>query len=94
MWQVSTGAIDMAKSNLQNLLAMCAKPIPADKVTDELLAAQKNSFKDVTYELVRQVTSPNKLVRETVRNKFCKYFSMWHIISCAVDFTLYQHMTR
>lgn len=66
MWQVSSGAIDLAKTNLQNMLVQCARPVPPDKVTDDLLTAQKRSFHDVTHELVRQVTSPNTLVRETV----------------------------
>ena len=67
MWQVSSGAIDLAKTNLQSMLAMCASQIPPEKATEELLAAQERSLRDVTHELVRQVTSPNTLVRETVR---------------------------
>ncbi|KAK7109588.1 transformation/transcription domain-associated protein-like isoform X2 [Littorina saxatilis] len=65
MWQVSSGAIDLAKTSLQSMLAMCANQIPPDKATPELLAAQERSLRDVTHELVRQVTSPNTLVRET-----------------------------
>nr|KAG5693699.1 hypothetical protein BaRGS_008341 [Batillaria attramentaria] len=63
--EVSSGAIDLAKTNLRSMLAMCAKEIPADSTSEELLAVQKRSFHDISYELVRQVTSPNKLVRET-----------------------------
>ncbi|CAH1788418.1 unnamed protein product [Owenia fusiformis] len=62
--EVSSGALDMAKSNLEQMLTMCAKPIPAEESTEELLSTQSKSVFDVTHELVRQVTSPNTLVRE------------------------------
>ncbi|XP_076468689.1 transformation/transcription domain-associated protein-like isoform X2 [Babylonia areolata] len=65
MWQVSSGAIDLAKSNLQTMLAMCASPLPLHEANLDLHTAQKRSLHDVTHELVRQVTSPNSLVRET-----------------------------
>ena len=77
MWQVSSGAIDLAKTNLQSMLAMCASQIPPEKATEELLAAQERSLRDVTYELVRQVTSPNTLVRETVRLGAAVSFVCW-----------------
>lgn len=66
MHQVSSGAVDRAKSNLEKMLILCAKEIEPDQKTDELIAAQKKSFHEVTHELVRQVTSPNTLVREQV----------------------------
>ena len=64
--QVSSGALDLAKENLEQMLRLCAAPIPADQATEELLTIQKKSLSDVTRELVRQVTSPNTLVREQV----------------------------
>ena len=62
--EVSSGAVDLAKSNLENMLTMCAKPIEGDE--DEMKSIQKKSFHDVTHELVRRVTSPNTTVREQV----------------------------
>ena len=56
----------MAQSNLEFMLQLCAKPLPADIASDELAALQKKSLYDVTHELVRQVTSPNTLVRDQV----------------------------
>lgn len=64
--EVSSGAVDLAKSNLDTMLTMCAKTLEGDQATEEMLMVQKKSFHDVTYELVRQVTSPNTTVRETV----------------------------
>ena len=58
--EVSSGATEMAKSNLEKMITLCASPL---KET-ELLTAQKKSLYDVTHELVRQVTSPNSMVRE------------------------------
>ena len=66
MMQVSSGALDMAKANLEQMVRLCAKTIPADDGNEELLAAQKKSLYDVIHELVRLVTSPNTLVREQV----------------------------
>lgn len=83
MWQVSSGAIDLAKANLQSMLVQCAREIPADKVTEELVAAQKRSLFDVTHELVTQVTVPNTLVRETVRSfqtMLCLFFNIRNIL--------------
>ena len=62
--EVSSGAVDRAKSNLENMLTMCAKPLEADQ--EEMKAIQKKSFHDVTHELVKRVTSPNTTVREQV----------------------------
>ncbi len=57
----------MAKSNLEAMLVQCARP-PGEDVDDveDFLATQKKSLHDVIHELVRQVTSPNTLVREQV----------------------------
>ncbi|XP_052799623.1 transformation/transcription domain-associated protein-like isoform X2 [Mya arenaria] len=63
--EVSSGAVDLAKSNLEMLLTMCGRKLEGEHATEDLLAAQKKSFHEVTYELVRQVTSPNTTVRET-----------------------------
>ena len=70
--EVSSGAVDMAKSNLEKMLTLCAEPIPTpETMTEEeeiklkeLKAIQEKSLHDVIHELVRQVTSPNTYVRE------------------------------
>ena len=61
--EVSSGAVDMAKGNLEKMLLLCASPLP-ESSADDLYAAQKKSLHDITHELVRQVTSPNTTVRE------------------------------
>ncbi|XP_053373271.1 transformation/transcription domain-associated protein-like isoform X1 [Mercenaria mercenaria] len=63
--EVSSGAVDLAKSNLDSMLTMCARKLEGENASEEMLYVQKKSFHDVTYELVRQVTSPNTTVRET-----------------------------
>ncbi|KAJ8314001.1 hypothetical protein KUTeg_008562 [Tegillarca granosa] len=60
--EVSSGAVDLAKHNLENMLVKCAQTI--EPGNEELLSAQKKSFHEVTHELVRQITSPNTIVRE------------------------------
>lgn len=61
--EVSNGAIDMAKENLEMMLRVCADPgIQEGKA--ELIEAQNKSLYEVTCELVRQVTSPHTIVRE------------------------------
>ncbi|CAG2186713.1 TRRAP [Mytilus edulis] len=62
--EVSSGAVDLAKHNLENMLVKCSQEITQCKENEELLAAQKKSFHEVTHELVRQITSPNTIVRE------------------------------
>lgn len=62
--EVSSGAIDLAKTNIESMLRLCAKEIP--DATEDVLLAQKKSLHDVTHELVKQVTSPNTMVREQV----------------------------
>ncbi|XP_070565955.1 transformation/transcription domain-associated protein-like isoform X2 [Ptychodera flava] len=63
--EVSSGALDMARSNLENLLTKCASPLNEKDAKDVGLgAAQKKSFYEVTRELVREVTSPNQTVRD------------------------------
>ncbi|XP_069681279.1 transformation/transcription domain-associated protein isoform X3 [Periplaneta americana] len=62
--EVSSGAIDMAKANLEKMLISCAAPVERDGTNDDIVNAQQKSLFEVTHELVRQVTSPNTLVRE------------------------------
>jgi hypothetical protein len=64
--QVSSGAIDMAKANLEKMLISCAAPVERDGTNDDVVNAQQKCLFEVTHELVRQVTSPNTLVREQV----------------------------
>ncbi|XP_033222256.1 transformation/transcription domain-associated protein [Belonocnema kinseyi] len=61
--EVSNGAIDMAKANLEKMLRVCVNPELQDQST-EMKEAQNKSLYEVTHELVRQVTSPHTLVRE------------------------------
>ena len=56
----------MAKSNLEAMLIQCAKAPEGAMATEDFLVTQKKSLHDVIHELVRQVTSPNTLVREQV----------------------------
>ncbi|CAG9853589.1 unnamed protein product [Phyllotreta striolata] len=59
--EVSSGALDMAKDNLQKMLIVCVTPPPdGDQATEAL---QAEALKNVTHELVRQVTSPHTMVR-------------------------------
>lgn len=65
LFQVSNGAIDRAKGNLEEMVRRCAVLI--DVNTDpELANIQKKALLEVTYELTRQVTSPNDYLREEV----------------------------
>ncbi|XP_023214350.1 transformation/transcription domain-associated protein-like, partial [Centruroides sculpturatus] len=64
--EVSSGAVDMAKSNLEKMLTLCGTPIIPDGTNKELIDAQTKSLHEVIQELVRQVTSPNTCVREQV----------------------------
>ncbi|KAG9509570.1 Transformation/transcription domain-associated protein, partial [Fragariocoptes setiger] len=64
--EVSSGAIDMAQTNLAQLLTICGKVIETpqgDIAAEELVAIQTKSLNDVTELLVREVTSPNLCVR-------------------------------
>lgn len=61
--EVSNGAIDKAKSYLDQMLTVCMTP-PKENRSEELMAIQAKAMDEVNYELVRQVTSPNTLVRE------------------------------
>ncbi|XP_053690427.1 transcription-associated protein 1 [Sabethes cyaneus] len=63
--EVSSGAIDMAKNYLEKMLNICMTPLDRDCKNEELISTQKKAMYDVIHELVRQVTSPHTLVRET-----------------------------
>jgi len=66
--EVSSGAVEMARSNLEKMLRHCAAVVDTNgldmAVAADLTNVQEKSIYDVTHELVRQVTSPNKYVRE------------------------------
>ena len=62
--EVSAGAVDMAKTHLERMLQVCGSPLEDPNNTEEMQAIQEKSLKEVTNELVRQVTSPNTTVRE------------------------------
>uniref|UniRef100_A0A146L0J1 Transformation/transcription domain-associated protein n=6 Tax=Lygus hesperus TaxID=30085 RepID=A0A146L0J1_LYGHE len=60
--EVSSGAIDQAKANLEALIKLCAPLHHSDD--QELKMIQKKALDDVTLELTRQVTSSTDLIRE------------------------------
>ncbi|KAB7505950.1 Transformation/transcription domain-associated protein [Armadillidium nasatum] len=62
--EVSTGAIEKAKSNLERMLIVCTSPLKGENDNEELRAAKEKSLHNVTHELVRQITSSNTTVRE------------------------------
>lgn len=63
--EVSSGALDKAKANLEEMLIVLVMKVPADadQTTHE---KQMLALCEVTHELVRQVTSSHALVREQV----------------------------
>ncbi|XP_038044323.1 transformation/transcription domain-associated protein-like isoform X2 [Patiria miniata] len=62
--EVSSGALDMAKTNLETLLKLCASPLEGENAENaKLSVAQQKAFHDVTRQLVIEVTSPNETVR-------------------------------
>lgn len=62
--EVSSGAIDMAKTYIDQMLTICMVPLDTECKNEELIATQNKAIYEVVHELVRQVTSPNTLVRE------------------------------
>lgn len=60
--EVSNGALYIAKNSLSNLLELCMTP--NDNEDNDLQAIKNKSTYEVIHELVRQVTSPNTLVRQ------------------------------
>lgn len=65
----------MAKANVDQMLRLCSKTIPADEATDIVLEAQRKSLHEAVHELVKQITSPNQLVREQVVCICCTFFN-------------------
>ncbi|XP_050062544.1 transformation/transcription domain-associated protein-like [Aphis gossypii] len=59
---VSNGVLDETKKNLENMLRKAASPLDQNSGS-QLQALQKKAIHEVTYELIRQVTSPNDLLR-------------------------------
>ncbi|XP_025424212.1 transformation/transcription domain-associated protein [Sipha flava] len=59
---VSNGVLDEAKKNLENMLRKASSPLDQNSGS-QLQALQKKAIHEVTYELIRQVTSPNDLLR-------------------------------
>lgn len=62
--EVSSGAIDMAKTYLEKMLRICMVPLDKECKNEDLISTQNKAMCDVVRELVRQVTSSNTLVRE------------------------------
>ena len=61
--EVSNGAIDMAKINLEKMLKVCVDPAIQEQGS-ELAEAQNKAMFDITLEFVRQITSSHTIVRE------------------------------
>ncbi|CAL1278798.1 unnamed protein product [Larinioides sclopetarius] len=61
--EVSSGAVDMAKNNLELMLKQFCKPCGDDTEEDEK-ELQTKAVNEVVQELTRQVTQPNSCVRE------------------------------
>ncbi|XP_017462467.1 PREDICTED: transcription-associated protein 1 [Rhagoletis zephyria] len=62
--EVSSGAIDVAKTNLRNMLKLCMVPLENESNNEEVITFQNKAMYEIVHELVRQVTSSNALVRE------------------------------
>lgn len=62
--ELSSGAVDMAQTNLERLLNVCGKPIiPTNSEETILSQAQSKSLGDVTELLIKEITSQNLSVR-------------------------------
>jgi len=62
--ELSSGAVDMAQTNLDRLLNVCGKPIvPTNSEETILSQAQAKSLADVTELLIKEITSQNLSVR-------------------------------
>lgn len=75
--EVSSGAIDMAKVNLEKMVRVCVTGTSSGTNEQllmshepEVVTARNKALYDVLRELVRQITSPYILVREQVRILF------------------------
>ncbi|KAL7293008.1 hypothetical protein TKK_0013455 [Trichogramma kaykai] len=62
--EVSNGAVDMAKINLEKMLRSCVDPALQQSGDAEIIAAQSKAIHEVTHEFVRQITSSHTIVRE------------------------------
>lgn len=63
--EVSSGAVDRAKTYLEKMLRITMVPLEKDCKNEDLVTTQNKAMQDVINELVRQVTSPHTEVRET-----------------------------
>lgn len=62
--ELSSGAVDMAQTNLDRLLNVCGKPIfPASSDETVLAQSQTKALNDVTELLIKEITSQNMSVR-------------------------------
>ena len=61
--EISNGATDVAKTNLEKLLQVCADPAIQAR-NPELQEIQRKSLCEATRELITQITSPHRMVRE------------------------------
>lgn len=64
--EVSSGALDKAKGNLEEMLVVLVMKLP-DDADQGMRDKQMLALCEVTHELVRQVTSSHTLVREQVK---------------------------
>lgn len=62
--EVSSGALDMAKSNIRKMLTICIAPVDTKIATPDLLAVREKALEDVTSGLLSLVRSPHTIVRE------------------------------
>ncbi|XP_037947653.1 transcription-associated protein 1 isoform X2 [Teleopsis dalmanni] len=62
--EVSSGAIEIAKSYLRTMLEICITPFENVPKNEEIISIQKKATHEVIHELVRQITSPNSLLRK------------------------------
>lgn len=69
--------LDEAKKNLENMLRKAASPLDENSGS-QLQALQKKAIHEVTYELIRQVTSPNDLLRNHVCKHIIKVNAYYH----------------
>ena len=66
--EVSTGAVDMAKANLDKMLHVCASPLTPPNDTGHMPEIQDKSVRAVVQELVLLVTASNSNIREQTQH--------------------------
>lgn len=64
--EVSYGVVDMAKTNMDDMLELCCTPIKESDNNNQLMDIQKKSLHEVTNELVKLIFSPNTFIRDQV----------------------------